>query len=122
MARPKMKIDKEAWLQAIRETGGMVTLMAPLLGIHRETIAKYRDEVDWIKQAFADIEEETLDTANRCMQVAVKENYKAAAWYLERKGKHRGFGKEIKVDAKVTQKAVFHIHLPNNGRGSKKND
>jgi transcriptional regulator of acetoin/glycerol metabolism len=47
MGRPKLKIDKEAWLEAIQETGGMVTLMAPKLGISRQTIARFRDEVEW---------------------------------------------------------------------------
>lgn len=119
VGRPKTKIDRDAWLAAIHETGGMVTLMAPILGLSRDTIAKYRDEVDWIKQAFEDCEESTLDKAHRCVQKSVEKNFKAAAWYLDRKGKQRGFGKEIKVDANMTQKAVYHIYLPNNGREAK---
>jgi hypothetical protein len=121
MARPKLKIDKEAWLEAIQETGGMVTLMAPKLGISRQTIARFRDEVEWIKQAFEDVEEQTLDIANRCIQKAVVDDPKTAQWYLDRKGKQRGFGKEVKVDATMTQKAVFHIYLPDDGREAKPN-
>lgn len=116
MARPKMEIDKEKWLKAIRDQGGMVTFVAQQLGISRQTLAKYREELDWVKQAFEEIEEETLDKANRCIQQEVGVNYKAAAWYLDRKGKSRGFGKEVKVDAAVSQQATIHLHLPDDGR------
>ncbi|AMV31320.1 hypothetical protein VN12_04330 [Pirellula sp. SH-Sr6A] len=116
MARPKMEIDKEKWLKAIKDQGGMVTFVAKQLGISRNTVAKYRDEIDWVKEAFEDVEAETLDHANKTIQAAVKEDYKAAAWYLDRKGKDRGFGKEVKVDANVSQQAVIHLHLPDDGR------
>jgi hypothetical protein len=116
MARPKLKIDKEAWLQAIRDNCGMVTFVAKQLGIHRETVAKYRDEVDWIKDAFEAVEEETSDAAEKCLKDAVKTDWKAAVNYLDRKAQHRGYGKQVKVDATMQQKAVYHIYMPDDGR------
>jgi hypothetical protein len=116
MARPKLKIDKESWLQAISDNCGMVTFVAKQLGIHRETVAKYRDEVDWIKDAFAAVEEETNDAAEKHWIECVRTDWRAAREYLACKAKHRGFGKEVKVDATMQQKAVYHIYMPDDGR------
>lgn len=119
MARPKLKIDKAKWLDAINNNMGMVTLVANQLGIHRETVAKYRDEIAWIRDAFAAIEEETSDVAEKCLKEAVKTDWKAAVNYLDRKAQHRGYGKQVKVDATMQQKAVYHIYLPDDGRENK---
>jgi hypothetical protein len=119
MARPKMKIDKEAWLKAIDDNAGMITFVAKQLGINRDTVRKYRDEIAWIKEAFESVEEEANDTAEICLKSALKTDWKAAVNYLDRKAQNRGYGKQVKVEANVSQRAVFHIYLPDDGREAK---
>ena len=107
---------KEQWLKAIDEAGGMITIVAQKLGIHRNTVARFRDSIPWIKEAFQQSDWETTDIAKGCIKKFVGSNWKAAAWWLERKAKMEGFGKEIKVDADITQRGKVVIMLPDNNR------
>lgn len=111
----KIQIDKEKWLEAIKLAGGLVTIVAERLGVHRITVAKYRDTVPWIKRAFEDEEWRTTDLAQKNIQEEVRTNWKAAAWWLQCKAKDRGFGKEIKVE-NTEPLGVLHLHMPDDGR------
>ena len=105
---------KEKWLDAITKHGAMVTFIAMELGINRKTVAKYRDELDWVKEAFAFVRETTLDEAELCIQRGARSNPKVAAWYLDRQGRARGYGKEIKVQSESAVKV--NLYLPDNNR------
>lgn len=112
----KFKIVKEEWLKAIAECGGMVTFVAAMLGVHRHTVRKYKNEVPWIGKAFKEAEESMKDSAEKSILIQISEgNWKASAWYLERKGKDRGFGKEIKIESDE-KPGVIHMHFPDDGR------
>lgn len=121
MGRPK-KIDAEAKreeiVKIVYEESGVLGSIALRLGVSRQTMATVRDENEWLKEAFLDAVEQALDSAEKTVLDAIKTTPKDAQWYLERKGKDRGYGRELKVDANMTQKAVFHIYLPDNGRES----
>ncbi len=105
---------REAWLAAIENNAAMVTFIAEELGINRKTVAKYRDELDWIREAFDDVTARTLDQAEVCVQQAARDDPKVAGWYLDRKGRDRGYGKEVKV--KSESQARLIIKLPDNHR------
>ena len=105
---------REAWLAAIEKNAAMVTFIAEDLGINRKTVAKYRDELDWIKEAFESVTARTLDQAEVCVQKAARTNPKVAGWYLDRKGRDRGYGKEVKVKSEMQARLI--IKLPDNNR------
>lgn len=107
---------KEQWLRAIDESGGMVTIVAQKLGMNRKTVAKYRDSIDWIRDAFEESDLDTTDLALKNLKSKVATNPKVACWWLEKKAKHLGFGREMKVDANVTHRGKVIIMLPDNGR------
>ena len=112
----KFKIVKEEWLAAIAACGGMVTFVAAMLGVHRHTVRKYRDSITWIGKAFKEAEEACKDKAEKAIQSEIEGgNWKASAWYLERKGKDRGFGKELKIETDE-KPGVIHMHFPDDGR------
>jgi hypothetical protein len=53
--------------------------------------------------------------AEQCIRKAIRNgNAKTAAWYLERKHKDRGYGREVTVNKETRAKLV--IKLPDNGR------
>lgn len=107
--------DKDRWLAAIEKHGGMVTFVAAELGINRKTVARCRDEVEWVKDAFDRVTDELGDMAEKCIRGSIaKGNAKIAAWYLERKHKERGYGRELKVNKETRAKLI--IKLPDNGR------
>jgi hypothetical protein len=81
-----------------------------------KTVAKYRDAIPWIKEAFDDHRCRFNELAKKTMHKFIGTDWKAAAWWLERMCKDEGFGKEIKVDADVTQRGRVIIMLPDNGR------
>jgi hypothetical protein len=111
--------NKEAWLKAISEAGGMVTIVAQKLDLDRKTVAKYRDSIEWIKEAFDEADFKTTDLAQMCLQKKVSENWKAAAWWLERKGKDRGFGREVKFEGKIETTGQVVLYFPDDGREAK---
>lgn len=115
----KKQPTKEEWLEAISESGGMVSIIAAKLGLCRQTVAKKRDEIAWIKEAFEQATLECTDLAHLCVRNEIKKgNWKVSMWYLERKAKDRGFGKEIRLEGQIEQtRAKIVIVLPDNGRG-----
>lgn len=106
--------DKERWLNAIAKNAGMVTAIAKELGVNRKTVAKYRKEVEWVGDAFDEVEAKALDDAEQTIQKAIRINAKVAGWYLDRKGRDRGYGKEVKVKSEMQARLI--IKLPDNNR------
>jgi hypothetical protein len=114
MNQLNIEADKERWLLAITKHGGMVTLIAKELGINRQTVAKYRKTCDWVREAFDEVEAKSLDDAEQTIQKAIKTSAKVAGWYLDRKGRDRGYGKEVRVKTEMTGRLI--IKLPDNNR------
>ena len=114
MNKIDIESDKERWLSAIAKNAGMVTAIAKELGVNRKTVAKYRNEVEWVADAFDEIEAKTLDEAEQTIQKAIRTNAKVAGWYLDRKGRDRGYGKEVRVKTEMTGRLI--IKLPDNNR------
>ena len=111
----KITINKEEWLAAIADCCGMVTLVADRLKISRITLAKYRDTTPWVDKAFKDSAFRCTDLAEKCLLDEIPKNWKAAAWYLERKAKERGYGKELKIESD-DKPGVMHLYFPDDGR------
>ena len=116
MAAPK-KITNAQWEKAIREAGGIVALIAAILGVNRKAVSSKLKNNEWARDVMDETLQETGDLAESCIHAAMKGgNTKVAMWYLERKHKDRGFGKEIKVDSNADKATNVTIVLPDNGR------
>jgi hypothetical protein len=114
MNQINIEADKDRWLRAIEKNAGMVTLIAKELGINRKTVAKYRKTVEWVGEAFDEVEAKSLDEAEQTIQKAIRTSAKVAGWYLDRKGRDRGYGKEVRVKTEMTGRLI--IKLPDNNR------
>jgi hypothetical protein len=116
MAAPK-KIANAQWEKAIREAGGIVQIISAILGVNRKTVQSKLKNNEWAREVMEETLQETGDLAESCIHAAMKGgNTKVAMWYLERKHKDRGFGKEIKVDSNAEKVTNVSIVLPDNGR------
>jgi len=115
MPREK-KISLDQWQKAILEGSGVLCAVASKLGISRFTVARHRDKDPKIAEMFKEALAIASDQAEANILTALQGgNLKVSMWFLERKAKDRGYGKELKVetDSKI---ATVQVVLPDNGR------
>lgn len=104
------KIKKEA-LEVLKKTFGNVSLTCEKLGISRFTFYKWRNEDAEFNEAVEDINERTLDFVESKMIQGIQEgNTKLIIFYLNSKGRRRGYGaveneanKNSAITLKITQ-------------------
>jgi hypothetical protein len=90
------KLTKEQFLAAVQGSGGLVGTMAGTLGVDRETIERAMQKWPEVSEAFQMESEELLDLAERNIHQAIKAgDVEVSRWYLERKGRERGYGQQI---------------------------
>jgi transposase-like protein len=95
MGAPKM-YKKEHILEAIKDSGAIVSTIARRLGCRWTTAKKYIQKWEETKRAFADEEETVLDMAESVLFGAVKDHdIQAAKWLLSKKAKARGYSDRI---------------------------
>ena len=83
----------EAQLKAaLRKHGGVYVLAAQELKCTRQNVwARVKDSEE-LQTYVAEIEEEIIDAAEAVVKDAIlKKDRQMTRWYLERKGKHRGY-------------------------------
>ena len=114
----KKRITQEQWIQAVKESSGIVAAVAARLGVTRQHVSQHRRDHEWLHAAFEESLHLSLDLAETNIQAAIESgNLKVTMWFLERKGKTRGWGKEIQIesDSLASPKTVI-LRLPDNGR------
>jgi hypothetical protein len=118
MGKPKTKfIKKEEWLKAVRDNAGIIGGIAATLKLDRTTVFRKAQAEPWLKEAIFEATESTLDLAELSMRAAIEcGNMKAIMWFLERKGRDRGYGKELKIETDSASKPNVVIYIPDNGR------
>jgi hypothetical protein len=108
---------REQWLEAIEKAGGVTEGISKILGIHRTTVWRTAKAEPWIAEAIEDQQKVCLDIAMMKLREHIEDgNPKVIMWYLDRKGKELGFGRELKVDATVEQRAKVTLYFPDDGR------
>ena len=92
---------KEALLQVLNKTLGNITAACKVVGINRATFYNYvRADPDFAA-AVKEVDEVCLDAAVDSLFQQMREgNAKATIFYLEKKGRSRGFG-ETPIDVNV---------------------
>jgi len=97
-----MKTKKEAMIQALEKTLGVVTPACELVGISRQT------HYDWLKDdeeyavAVKSLEDLAIDFAESSLHQQIKDGQTASTiFYLKTKGKKRGYIEKQEVESNI---------------------
>ncbi|MBE6368901.1 MAG: hypothetical protein E7056_01920 [Lentisphaerae bacterium] len=89
----KMRRTKAEVLEACKGCLGILEDARKQLGVSRRTFYNYRQRWPEVQQVIEDEQERGLDFAESKLLHLVKGgDFRAIAFYLERKGRHRGWG------------------------------
>ena len=99
----KMDSNKQAMLEALEASLGIVSTAAKKANVGRSTHYKWMDEDPEYKKAVQEVQESVLDFAESHLYKLVKEGNPAATiFYLKTKGKKRGYIERQEIE--VTEK------------------
>lgn len=87
------RLSVENVQMALEQAGGLRTATAKLLGVGRTTLYNFLNKHPELWDTVQDQEEALLDLAEGQVRKWIREgDKKTVMWYLDRKGKPRGFG------------------------------
>lgn len=116
MARRK---TKQEWLAAVIGTGGIVEDIASRLGVTSRAVTKRKAEDPEFKEAVEEEANQVIGIAESKMVALIKAgDAKAIMWFLDRKAKDRGYGKQVSIEGNIESSGQVHLYLPDNGRDS----
>lgn len=82
-----------AILKAIEGTGGIIVRIAEKLSVSRQAVYDYIDRYDEVRQAIQNEKDTILDVCEEGLfSMIYGGDFEAIKYYLERKGKCRGYG------------------------------
>jgi predicted transcriptional regulator len=94
-----MKVTEQQIIEALQSTGGFRNKASQILGISRSALSQRINNNKKLKEIADDIQESYLDIAESTIVKSIENgDTKTAQWYLERKGKERGYTKEIQEE------------------------
>jgi len=89
----KPKFTQKEVIDALRSSGGIISLAARKLGCSRTTIYNYIQRYSKIREAYEEIIETWLDIAEmKLLQKILEGDLRAIIFYLRTKGASRGYG------------------------------
>jgi predicted transcriptional regulator len=92
--------------RALRETRGMISNAARLLGCTQDMVRKYIEKYETVRKALVEARTDTLDKVeDRLITEAIIGEPWAVQFYLKHQGRDRGYGDEKRVDVRVKQDA-----------------
>jgi transposase-like protein len=101
MAIAKTKCKKADVLAACQGSMGICEAVCRKLGVTRRTLLKYRQRWPEVQEALDEEREAGLDYAeNKLIQLVQSGDFRAIAFYLERKGRDRGWGQQQQLDVR----------------------
>lgn len=93
--------DVNRVIAMLRQCGGIKTVAAEKLNVSRSTLYLFLNDHPEIQEASADIEEELLDVAEDRVVIAIRSGeMPTVRWYLELKGKERGYVRRVETTGK----------------------
>lgn len=118
--------DKAAFIEALKESKGIIVKACQALSIDRQTYYNWRDADPDFKAACEEVTEVTLDVLESVvLNIAMagqqeRDQLNAAQFLLRSKGKHRGFSDKIETQISGEIKTqntieVVRAEFPNNG-------
>lgn len=110
MKRAKgQKVSAKDVIAACEGTGGIITLIAKKCNCTRQTIASLRDKNKDVAAAIDEAKEEMLDLSESVLfqKISKYKDLKAVMYYLDSKGRDRGYGKTTQ---NITQKTELTVN------------
>ena len=98
-------------LSAIDGSLGVMSRVAKKLGCDWTTANTYVNKHETTKVAFATETERALDLAETTVlkSIQVDADVNSAKWFLAKKGKHRGYGDEVKIDMPTANINIYKL-------------
>lgn len=102
---------------ALRENLGLIQLTADSLGVHRITLWTYFKRWPKLRQIQQEARKRPVDKAERLVEHSIDQgDVGTAKWYLERKGRNRGYAtrteSRVGGDPAAPPVKVQHEHFP----------
>jgi len=105
-------IKKEAVLQALEKTLGVVTTAVKQVGIARSTFYEWYKEDEEFKKAVDDINDIALDYAESRLHKQIgDDNTTATIFYLKTKGKKRGYIEKSELDLSSDDPIKINVNI-----------
>ena len=105
-------IKKEALLNALEKSLGVVTIACKTAEIPRSTYYKWLKEDEEFKQQVQELENVALDFAESQLHQQISDNSTAATiFYLKTKGKSRGYTEKAELDVTSGGKSISEIKI-----------
>lgn len=110
--RMSTKLKKRLFLENFQKTFN-VTLACQIAGVHRATYYRWLEKDGKFREKMREIEEKRLDMAEAILneQMFNKKNFRAVLWFLERKGKDRGYAPKSEVEHSGEVNNVIKIEV-----------
>ena len=101
------KLSRKKILQAIPDSGGIMTIIAGRLGVAWHTAQRAIESYPETQQAYQDEQERILDLAESKLYDSIQRGESQdVKWYLSKKGKKRGYGEQIDVNQSGVTKVI----------------
>jgi Bacterial regulatory protein, Fis family len=115
-----VKVSKKALIDAIKDSGGIITDIAARLGVDRKTIYNRLQADQELVDLLEEERDHCLDIAESHIRAAlIKGDLKICAWYLQCKGRDRGYAPANNSDSDINgiePRAKVILLLPDDGR------
>jgi hypothetical protein len=106
------RFTQEQVLDAIKDSGAIVTIIAARLDCAWSTAESYVKKWDKTRQAFRDETEQIKDVAESTLINSIKQgNTTDAKWYLSKKAKDRGYGETAPQQADTAEDNELTIEI-----------
>jgi hypothetical protein len=112
---PKTNLSESVVIGALRKCAGITSLAAKELGSSRQNIHAWIKRSEAVRAAIAEIEEENLDIGEGHLLKKLRTGeWDAVRYYLDRKGRKRGYGNSVSVGVDDAQAEAFVASLGGN--------
>jgi anaerobic C4-dicarboxylate transporter len=107
----KIQQKKNALIEALTQTLGVVTTACKMVGVDRTTFYKYLNEDPKFAAQVKDIQEVAIDFAETKLYEQIKDsNTTATIFYLKTKAKHRGYIERQEIQQETTGSISFDFN------------
>jgi ACT domain-containing protein len=116
-------IKKEAMIEALNKTLGIVTEASKAVGIHRSTHYKWMKDDEDYKGSVDDLKNKVLDMAESVLHSLIRDdrNVTAIIYYLNNKGKSRGYN-TVEIEKESVRHEIILTHEPSRSCQTKINE
>lgn len=107
----KKQQTKNALVEALTQTLGVVTSACRMVGINRTTFYKYYNEDKKFRDIVKDIQEVAIDFVESKLYEQIKDsNTTATIFYLKTKAKHRGYVERQEIKQETSGSITFDFN------------